>query len=363
MFSSQRKVDLCRVAGLLFLSLIPLKHIFLEPIDSWDARSIWYFHGKILFFDQGFNPVHWTHHEFEFAHLDYPKISSLLAAQIASLGGRWNDYLPKLNLAVFLVLFQMGIYGLPFSNRLAWFSSLSGLLIAGALSWNGYMDGYLALFIFLATLYLGLSFDSDRFSYALPGIIASAITMQMKNEGILVGLLLLVYWIIFMGRDSRLGELRQLLKLKSPILFIVFFPVLAWEIFKLRYGVRNDLSQAFTWERTLNHFLSIGLWRDLTLHFLTKTGLNIVLPLSVIIYYVFRKRGSSAQYWRGPTLAWLTSATFLMFMYFIYQASSWGGGDGISHAKSSAARVMMSVVALSIAALVLIIFQASESSS
>ncbi|MFM8316290.1 MAG: hypothetical protein ACKOA8_18585 [Deltaproteobacteria bacterium] len=262
-----------------------------------------------------------------------------------------------------MVLFQMGIYGLPFSNRLAWFSSLSGLLIAGALSWNGYMDGYLALFIFLATLYLGLSFDSDRFSYALPGIIASAITMQMKNEGILVGLLLLVYWIIFMGRDSRLGELRQLLKLKSPILFIVFFPVLAWEIFKLRYGVRNDLSQAFTWERTLNHFLSIGLWRDLTLHFLTKTGLNIVLPLSVIIYYVFRKRGSSAQYWRGPTLAWLTSATFLMFMYFIYQASSWGGGDGISHAKSSAARVMMSVVALSIAALVLIIFQASESSS
>ncbi len=71
---------------LIFISL-------LSPTSEWDARSIWMFHAKQIFYDQNI-----------FAQLDnygfqneYPIFISYYAAQIARLFGYWNEILPKLS--------------------------------------------------------------------------------------------------------------------------------------------------------------------------------------------------------------------------------------------------------------------------
>ncbi len=58
--ANKPKVDLLKpqhmlpFSCLVLLCLILLLKIMSEPIQAWDARSIWYFHAKIVFFGDGF---------------------------------------------------------------------------------------------------------------------------------------------------------------------------------------------------------------------------------------------------------------------------------------------------------------------
>jgi hypothetical protein len=88
----------------------------------------------------------WSHGSLAFSHPDYPKLVPAIAAQLAFLKGYWNEFLPKASLIVMLVPLLLRIFS--FQRPSLSFLLLPVLFFAsfGAWLWNGYMDGYLALY-------------------------------------------------------------------------------------------------------------------------------------------------------------------------------------------------------------------------
>lgn len=63
----------------LFLSFVLylacLYVVLAEPLDGWDARSIWFFHGKMIFYNASIDAGgDWTLSSIGFSHTDYPEM-------------------------------------------------------------------------------------------------------------------------------------------------------------------------------------------------------------------------------------------------------------------------------------------------
>ena len=59
-----------------------------SPTTAWDARSVWMFHGKRMFFE---NNVLAQLDDYGKLNNDYPIFVSYYASQIANLFGEWNE--------------------------------------------------------------------------------------------------------------------------------------------------------------------------------------------------------------------------------------------------------------------------------
>jgi len=134
--------------------LVHYLQIFAEPLYRWDARSIWFFHARMIWLAQGLGSG-WDHPSLAFSHPDYPKLGPSLAAQVAYLAGHWNEYAPKGGL--FLLLVPAVLLLLGFRANRASFLMIVVLLFFSQYAWlsNGYMDGYVVLYSALALLLLG----------------------------------------------------------------------------------------------------------------------------------------------------------------------------------------------------------------
>ena len=66
-----------------------------SPVADWDARSIWLFNSKRIFFNENLNQFT-NYFGSEFSHLDYPILIQTLSASLASLIGNWNEIFPKI---------------------------------------------------------------------------------------------------------------------------------------------------------------------------------------------------------------------------------------------------------------------------
>ena len=57
------------MALLLFVPILSL------PLYDWDARSIWFFHGKMIYYAGTLGPeAGWNIQTPQFSHVDYPKL-------------------------------------------------------------------------------------------------------------------------------------------------------------------------------------------------------------------------------------------------------------------------------------------------
>ena len=97
----------------LFLSIyiVYVLTILANPLTDWDARSIWYFHGKIIFSYGAFSKeAGFTETAVKWAQIDYPKLNAVLSAQFAYYTGYWNEYMPKISLAYLLLPVLLWIF-------------------------------------------------------------------------------------------------------------------------------------------------------------------------------------------------------------------------------------------------------------
>jgi hypothetical protein len=81
-----------------------------SPTTAWDARSVWMFHGKRIFFE---NNVLAQLDDYGKLNNDYPIFVSYYSAQIANLLNLWNEIVPKLS------PFLISIPGIIFLSSLA----------------------------------------------------------------------------------------------------------------------------------------------------------------------------------------------------------------------------------------------------
>ena len=159
--------SVCCVAYILGVYYLVM---FSEPLLHWDARSIWFFHAKMIWTEGALRQhAGWNHPSLAFSHPDYPKLIPVIAAQLAYLKGYWNEFLPKGSLFVMLVPLCFWVFS--FRQKSATFILLVLMFFFGlGAAWltNGYMDGYLAGYCGVALLsfgrYLSERRDTDLYS-------------------------------------------------------------------------------------------------------------------------------------------------------------------------------------------------------
>lgn len=177
---------------LIFLSAVGIAVIG-EPVKDWDARSIWFFHARKLFFDNGFHTQ--LSDYASFSHNDYPVLVPALTAAIARTAGFWSESLPKLSLVLALIPPAL-IAATIFKTRLLLLWMVGVSFIGSRLLLNGYMDAILGIYMATTTLLLSNLYmsneDCDRHrSHNLPTatlILMIASLCLIKNEGLMAAL-------------------------------------------------------------------------------------------------------------------------------------------------------------------------------
>lgn len=226
-----------------FILVVAVMAVF-TPISKWDARSIWFFHGKMIFYADGFrlDPA-WLNPLISFSHVDYPKGLPVIAAEVAKLAGFWNEYLPKGALAVIAAPALAGLMSFGGGRRMALLAVLA--LLPGAMLWNGMMDGYLALYALLAALRL-VEWASEGDEEALASALASIGVMAvLKNEGLVLGAVLLIsfsasrLWNV--GREEGKAEGFGFSGRIWVVAAAVFASPALWWFLKKTHGLRVDI--------------------------------------------------------------------------------------------------------------------------
>jgi hypothetical protein len=346
------------VYALLLLLLIPeIISTLYHPVRFWDARSIWFYQGKLLFFDHdlysgNFPPPFCP-------HPDYPKFIPVFSALSATLAGLWNEYLVKAALMVPLAAMWLGVAGL--SLRLWAKAAILIALVVLTVGSNhgGMMDGWVVVFCALGHLhFIDYGLNGRRASLA-QALVSLIFVTYFKNEGlVLAGISLAT-----MALAARLLGLRPGLRGGLPLLLLVglaVVPVVVWRVYVPLTGLHNDLfvgDVAGRIGQALDSGAPLVIWRALFLQ------LGVIWVWCASLLFVggcwllgrflrcpFALTGRQYLLLLAP---WLTSLVYAAAIFAIYLLTP---SDLEWHLATSAGRVMLPCSVLPVLTMLLAIF-------
>lgn len=236
--------SIIKFIGVVIICGLIIGPTLLVPLSEWDARSIWFFHSKMIYSSGSFGlESGWLHASASFSHTDYPKLIPVLAAQIMHIVGFWNEYLPKLS--IFFLLVPAIILLFTFYKRS--FSFLL-LIVLIPLSFSlqlvtGYMDGYLVLYFAIAMLLLGRFYREVKPIDLISSAFCLLLTLYIKNEGMLaliVGIVAILITLLI----KKVKDIYSSVKHYWPIftsIGILLIPFGLWSWYKHQWGLTNDL--------------------------------------------------------------------------------------------------------------------------
>lgn len=226
-----------------------------EPLSDWDARSIWYFHAKIIYYaDRLLTEDSWVNPAMEWARLDYPKLNAFLAALWSRALGTWNDLDPKASLLLLNAPVVLLAIGFTRSNarRLLLVAILT--LKGGNLLWDGRMDGLLAAYTGLGALYGGrFAKSGDKGDFAVV-LLAAGLASGLKNEGTVLALLIMLWTFAAAWVVQRREGLRRLVSADLvPLAAVAALPTLIWAAWKQRAGIVSEyVGTGGAWSRIVD---------------------------------------------------------------------------------------------------------------
>ena len=217
------KLKLYIVLTILILSIISLG----SPVSDWDARSIWLFNSKRIFFNQSLNE-YTNYIGSEFSHLDYPILVQTLSASLAKLIGNWNEVFPKYS-SIIMALPAFIIISDFLKNKIdkLIFFILIFFIYEKRLI-NGDMDALLGLYT-ISSLILLINFSKiNKFNfnnYLTLFLYLMTLTM-IKVEGLAIFFCLVIsYLIVFYNHRKKSNNYLIL------IFGISLIPIVTWKIF------------------------------------------------------------------------------------------------------------------------------------
>jgi len=209
------------------------------PAFEWDARSIWLFHAKRIFYENSILSV--SDNYASFSHNDYPTLAPAFASSLASLVGYWNEVFPKISftLMFFPPLLLAGVF---FKNTKYLIFLSIVFFILGKFLLNGWMDGLVAIYFCLSALLIYLFFVDGSNEYKKEnifyyiGLFFFISLSLLKNEGIV--LLSILFFTSFL---ISLNE-KKIIKNKNfyILMLVSFVPIVLWKIFCYSENLGND---------------------------------------------------------------------------------------------------------------------------
>jgi hypothetical protein len=316
--------------ALAFVTIYSLYYfeILSGPIEQWDARSMWFFHAKMIWVEGALRQHGgWNHHSVAFSNPDYPKLIPSIAAQLAYLKGYWNEFLPKGSLFVMLAPVMLWIFTFRKIGVSFLLLTLSFFLSLGYWFWVAYMDWYLAMYSGVALLSLGRYFSKGRATDLYSGACALGIAASIKYEGQLFALCVVVAVLVLgvFWRDLSVRHLMRRLRTDYSALIMLplaIAPTLMWAADKRAWGLESDLAR--------NPSASVALiasriadsaTAQFVLHRLTmsRSGMLIVLELVVLVGMFSILRGITLN--RGAIVAVTTALLYTSGLYLIYMST------------------------------------------
>jgi hypothetical protein len=232
--------------GVAFVLLLYLAPILVKPLTDWDARSIWFFHAKMIYTAGSFGmSAGWQHPSVAFSHADYPNLVPGIAAQASQVLGYWNEYIPKISL--FFVFIPVVMWLFTFARKSFSFAALILLFPFSIFPWiwNGYMDGFLALYLSVAMLLLGRYIRDEKPIDLISSLVCLMFLIYIKNEGqlaMLAGILSVIVVCFSKRKKGEMGIKQHKFSLRSLVTgSIVLLPFAVWSICKHKLGLSNDL--------------------------------------------------------------------------------------------------------------------------
>jgi hypothetical protein len=194
----------------------------------------------------------------------------------------------------------------------------------GAWLWNGYMDGYVALYAGVALLLFGRYLAEARDTDLYAGMCALGLAANIKNEGLLVGLCVLTAMALISFaryRSDLWPSMRRLLGngMFLKILIISLAPMVMWALCKRAWGLQNDLAGdpmggvTRLWNRLID-----GVTPQYLLQFLTvrANAIWVAAGLVAIIAALSSYRRSGLH--PGAIVAAITAAFYFVGISAVY---------------------------------------------
>lgn len=341
-----RPAVLLSAFGLAYVLALYYFQILSEPIFRWDARSVWFFHSKMIWAAGAFRVgAGWTHPSVTFSSPDYPNLVPALGAQLAHAMGHWNEFLPKG--ALWLVLVPIALWIVSFGRATAAFLLLLTLYLfsLNAWLWNGYMDAYLTMYSGLALLLFG-RFAEERLEADLyGGFCALGIAAGLKNEGLMfavctiAAVLVAGRWLPAFGPRALLARLRTD-RVLAAILAASIAPTVLWLALKKAWGLQNHIigvggSAERLWARLVD-----GTTTPYVFHFLTRRASVFWILAALIAAAAVLSRIRRIRLHPGAAPAALGTLLYFFGLFVVYLLTP---AEVTWHLLTSATRVMATV--------------------
>jgi hypothetical protein len=301
--------------------------VLAEPTIGADARTIWMFAAKIMFYHGGLydlpaltDPVFAG---FASYHFDYPKLLPWLSALVAGFHGTWNEYVPRLSLPLFAAAAGFAI------AELQVLGPVGKLFLAGALLTqsprflvNGNADLWLAIFGALAVLFVCQFLASPGAGALTPAGLALSLALNLKNEGEPLVLLILLAG----GLGYRVLCWRQV-EVSRPAAsqwaiagLLIVVPALPWKVVQALWGIHSEFFSG----RSLTQLIALINRDRLALiydRFWRLPGNDTLLALSIVLLVLvalWMRSRSRSDVPARERLRWLALAALPVLVAILY---------------------------------------------
>ena len=318
-----------------FLKIFFLFIIFISlgtPTFEWDARSIWLFHAKRIFYDQSIFSI--GDNYAAFSHNEYSSLAPAFASSLAFLVGHWNEVFPKLSFSLMFLPPLILTYAFLKDTQYLIFLSIVFFTI-GKFLFNGWTDGLVAIYFGLSAFlmyllfFIDTNFFKNRLLFHLLAFCFFISLTLIKNEGIALLFILFATTFIIKLYKGQLGKDIS----KLVFLSISFLPVIFWKFFCYSKGIgdhyinTNILLNLLPRLDDLNNYKLISYFLFLNEKFL------IALIFFLLSFWIKLDKELFS-------FIFIVTAMYIFILFFIYLSTPF---DFYWQLDSTAARVIRSL--------------------
>jgi hypothetical protein len=317
-----------------FLKIFFLCIIFISlgtATFEWDARSIWLFHAKVMFYEDS---VLSLDEGYKFAHIEYPNLAPAFASALGILVGFWNEVFPKIAFSLMFLPPLILIFSFFKDVRYLIFLSIVFFTV-GKFLFNGWTDGLVAIYFGISAflMYLLFIIDSNFYRnrlifYLLAFCFFASLTL-IKNEGFALLLVLFITtFLIKLYKRELKKDILKLLFLSFSFFFFIF-----WKFFCYSKGIGNDYINTNILLNLLPRLDDLNNYKIISYFlFLNEKFLFTLIFFFVSFWIKFDKELFS--------FIFIITLMYILILFFIYLSTPY---DFYWQLNSSAARVIRSL--------------------